>query len=92
MTSPIALVPKTKASDEVRESVVELLRKSLAEAAAGDITSAIVILRHADGEWTDRCSDTVTFSEDIGRLEITKQRWIAQYLKYQTSQLHCSRS
>ena len=80
MNEPLALVPKPKASDEVRESVVRLLRKSLEEAEAGDIVSVIMIFRNADGEWTDRCSDTEKFSEDIGRLEITKQRWIAQYL------------
>ena len=81
MTQPVALVPKPKASDEVRESVIRLLRKSLDEAEAGEIVSAIMILRRADGEWIDRASTTERFSEDIGRLEITKQKWIAQYLQ-----------
>ena len=80
MVAPVSIVPKPKASDEVRESVVRLLRKSLEEAEAGAILSVIMIFRNADGEWTDRCSDTERFSEDIGHLEITKHRWITKYL------------
>lgn len=81
MKEPLALVPKATASDEIRESVVKLLRKSLEEAENGDIVSVIMILRHPDGEWSDRCSATGAFSEDIGRLEITKQQWIARFFE-----------
>lgn len=81
MSSPIALVTKPTAAAEVQESVVRLLRDTLAEAEAGKITTVIIIIAHADGQWTDRCSDTEHFSDAIGRIEITKQEWIAQYLR-----------
>lgn len=81
MGSPIALVPKVKADDEVRESVTRLLKTSLDEAERGEIDTVIIILGHTDGEWSDRCSSTTKLSEAIGRLEITKQEWIAQYLR-----------
>lgn len=80
MSNPVVLVPKPKASDEVRDNVIHLLRKTLAEAENGEITSAIMIFKNAAGEWINRCSETEQFSESIGRLEITKQEWIAKYL------------
>lgn len=76
-----SLVPKPTANEEVRESVVRLLRWSLEQAEAGNVDTLIMILGHPDGEWSDKVSETVKFSEAIGRLEITKQEWIAQYLK-----------
>lgn len=81
MSTPVTLVPKAKTTDDVRESVVRLLRDSLAQAEAGDVDTVIIILSHPDGEWSDRCSDTEKLSEAIGRLEITKQEWVSQYLK-----------
>ena len=81
MNSPIVLVPKPKASDEVRGSVVRLLRESLEQAEAGEVNTVIIIASHPDGTWTDLCSSTDKLSEAIGRLEITKQAWIAEYLR-----------
>lgn len=81
MADPVTLVPKPKASDEVRESVVSLLRKSLAEAESGEVHSALIILEDVNGEWISRQSTTLKFSETVGRLEIFKQEWIAQFLK-----------
>jgi hypothetical protein len=77
----VTLVSKPKASDEVRESVVRLLRESLEQAERGEVDTVIIILSHPDGEWSDRCSNTDKLSTAIGRLEITKQEWIAKYLK-----------
>jgi hypothetical protein len=85
MADPIALVPKPKAADEVRESVVRLLRDSLEQAERGEVDTVIIILGHPDGEWSDRCSNTDKLSAAIGRLEITKQEWIAQYLRARES-------
>lgn len=81
MTDILHLVTPAKASDEVRESVIRLLRKTLDEAEAGDIDSIAMIIAAPNGEWIDRFSDTVKFSEAIGRLEITKQEWISRYLE-----------
>lgn len=81
MTAPIALVPKPKADEEVRESVVRLLRDSLEQAERGEVDTVIIILGHPDGEWSDRCSSTEKLSAAIGRIEITKQEWVAKYLK-----------
>ena len=76
----IALVPKQKTSDEVRKSVVKVLKEALDLAEAGEIDTAIIILGHTDGEWSSGCSSTENVSEAIGRLEITKQEWISSYL------------
>jgi hypothetical protein len=78
----ITLVPKPKAADEVRESVLRLLRDSVAQAERGEVDTVIIILGHPDGQWSDRCSSTDKLSAAIGRLEITKQEWILQYLKH----------
>jgi hypothetical protein len=77
----IALVPKAKAADDVRESVTRLLRDSLEQAERGEVDTVIIILGHPDGEWSDRCSSTQKLSAAIGRLEITKQEWVAEYLR-----------
>jgi hypothetical protein len=81
MNSPVALVPKPTAADEVKESVVRLLRDTLAEAERGNVDCVIMIVGHPDGAWSDRCSSTTRMSEAIGRLEITKQEWVQQYLE-----------
>ena len=77
---PIALVTKPSATDEVRESILRVLRETLAEAEAGNIDTVIMILGHPNGEWTDRTSGTNRFSDAIGRLEITKADWIKGHL------------
>jgi hypothetical protein len=82
MTDPavLSLAPRPKAEDQVRESIVAILATALKEARNGEITSVIMILQHSDGDWSDRASETIKFTEAIGRLEILKQEWIAVYL------------
>lgn len=75
------LVTKPTADAEVKASVLRVLRETLEQAERGEIDCVVMILGHPDGEWTDRTSETVKFSEAIGRLEITKSEWIAQYLR-----------
>jgi hypothetical protein len=77
----VSLVTKPTADKEVQESILRLLREALEEAERGEIDNLIMIIGTPAGEWTDRASDTVKFSEAIGRLEITKQEWIAKYFK-----------
>lgn len=81
MSRVVSLVAPPTALEEIRESVLRLLRKTLAEAEAGEIDQVVIIARATDGTWVDRVSDTDTASELIGRLEITKQEWIIRYLR-----------
>jgi hypothetical protein len=71
----VQLVPKPKTSDEVRESVVSILRTSLAEAEAGDVDTVILIMSRPDGEWIARQSMTMKLSESIGRMFIAVHEW-----------------
>jgi len=80
MMAIATIVPKPKASDEVRESIVAILRATLDEAKRGELDCIVVIARSVDGEWFNRCSEVVGFSDAIGRLEITKQEWIKEFL------------
>jgi hypothetical protein len=84
---PVTLVPKPTAQDEVRESIISILRETLAEAEAGNIDTVIMLLSHPNGEWTNRSSGTNKFSEAIGRLEITKADWIKGHLGRRDDQL-----
>jgi hypothetical protein len=81
MTAPIVLVTKPTASDEVRKSVVDLLRDTLAEAESGNIVTLVMIIGHPDNQWSNRSSVTQNTSEMIGRLEITKQSILTEFLK-----------
>jgi hypothetical protein len=84
VSNVVGLVAPPTAADEIRESVLRLLRKTLAEAEAGEIDQVVIIARCVDGDWIDRISDTDKASELIGRLEITKQEWINRYLRDQS--------
>lgn len=81
MVKPIALVAKPKIDEQIREDVTLLLRETLAQAERGEIQSVAIILENTDGNWSNCVSDAMKFSDAIGRLEITKQEWIAQYLR-----------
>lgn len=80
MPSPIALVPKATADDDTKDSCVRLLRHALEQAESGQLTTVILIVEHVDGDWLNHVSETSNFSKAIGRLEITKAEWVAQYL------------
>jgi hypothetical protein len=76
----IKLVTPPTAEDDVKASIIKLLETTLTEAKAGELRSIIIIAAHINNGWIDRASETLIFSEVIGRLEIMKQRWIKQYL------------
>jgi hypothetical protein len=76
----IKLVTPPTADEEVQASIIKLLETTLVEAKAGELRSIIIIAAHVDNGWIDRASETLIFSEVIGRLEIMKQRWIKRYL------------
>lgn len=67
-----SLIPKPTASDEVKQSVVDILETVLAEARAGEIVSLVVIAGHPDETWSEWQSCTEHSSAMIGRLEIAK--------------------
>jgi len=81
MTTPVKLVAKPTADEEVRKSVVALLKDVLVHAEAGEIDTVLLIAHYVDGAWSNACSDTNRYSETIGRLEIAKHEWIANYLR-----------
>lgn len=77
----IALVPTPTAAEKYKKACVEILRERLAQAEAGDIESLVLIVKHADGTWSDDRSGVDGFPEAIGRLEITKHAWITAFLR-----------
>jgi hypothetical protein len=76
----IALAPKLTADEEVKASVVNILKKALEEAESGQIISVVVLLGCVNGDWCNRASETINFSSCIGQLEITKHELIKQFL------------
>lgn len=80
----LALVTAPTAAEEVRQSVIEVLKEMLTLAEEGHVDGVAVILSHIDGTWTDRGSETMEFSKMIGRFEIMKHRWITQHLERET--------
>jgi hypothetical protein len=81
MAEILSLAPALSASAENQQSVIKLLEKGLELAKKGEISSAIIILNREDGLWHEWCSSSAELSRDIGRVEITKQKLIANYLK-----------
>jgi hypothetical protein len=71
-------------SDEliVHEEVVKLLRDALAAAERGEIVEiAMICMLPGDDEWHEAASATTHHSSWIGKLEILKSSWIAQYVE-----------
>lgn len=85
MTAPINLVPPPKVADIVRESVVATLRQTLEEAERGEIECVAIVICRPGGGWKPRISTTDNFSGMIGRIEIAKQEWVADYLSQESS-------
>jgi hypothetical protein len=77
----LKLTAKPTLSDEIKESAVKLAREVLADVEAGNVTTLLVIAVRPDGTWSREWSGTADMAGVIGRLEITKQEWIAQFSK-----------
>jgi hypothetical protein len=84
MSAPINLVPPPTPADIVRESVVATLRQTLEEAERGEIECVAIVICRPGGAWKPRVSTTDNFSGMIGRLEIAKYEWIADYLSQES--------
>jgi hypothetical protein len=81
VTSPISLVAKPTADEEIRQSVITVLREALAEAEAGNINGVAMILSHPDETWTHRGSECMEFSRMVGRIEMLKHQWIKEHFE-----------
>lgn len=75
----ISFVPKVS---KIQEDTVNILRDALTKAEAGDAVEAIVILKHADGGWSEKYSGSIEFLYAVGMLEAIKQQWISHYLTH----------
>ena len=76
----ITLAPKLTADEEVKASVVKILKTALEEAESGQIISVVMLLGCVNGDWCNRASESIHFSSCIGQLEITKHELIKQFL------------
>ena len=81
MATILSLQPKAKTSEAIQQDIILCLEEALELAKLGEISSVVVILNRVDGWWHEKRSDTTETTRDIGRLEILKQKWIAEYLK-----------
>lgn len=79
--SVVELARKPTASEEAKADCINILRKALALAESGDMTTLIIIAQRPDNSWSDERSTAVNFPDAIGRLEIVKQSWITSYIK-----------
>lgn len=80
--SQLRVVAAPSAEDEIRVEVVNMLKEALEQAERGEVSEIFMILKHpGTDEWSDRATMTQHLSEWIGKLEITKQSWITQFLK-----------
>ena len=77
---PIKLATRPPISQQIKDDCVDILRKALAKAEAGDMETVLVICKNDDGTWSDEHSGTMRMGEAIGYLEIIKQEWINRYL------------
>lgn len=78
----LRIAPIPTADEEIRAKVVAMLEEALEQAKRGEIDELFMILKHpGTDEWSDRATETQHFSEWIGKLEVTKQTWILQFLQ-----------
>jgi hypothetical protein len=83
--TPLRIVADPTADEEIRAEVVGLLEETLEQAKRGEITEILLILKHpGTDEWSDRSTSTQHLTEWIGKLEVTKQSWILQFLNRET--------
>ena len=76
----IGIVPKLTLPEQSRADVVDILRRALNKAEAGEVETVLVIMKHPDQTWSDERSIAMDFPEAIGRLEIVQHAWMTQYL------------
>jgi hypothetical protein len=75
------LVTPPTMADEIREGILKLSQEVLKDAETGTLQTLLVVCVRSDGSWSREWSGTPEFAAMIGRLEITKQEWIAEYAR-----------
>jgi hypothetical protein len=81
--------PKTPV-EEIREDVIRLLKKTLAEAKRGEIDEILILARGipveddegADSGWVERASPTLHFRDWIGALRLMEDTMIRDYVEH----------
>ncbi len=63
---------------QISETVIVKLEYLLEKAKAGEIAEIVVIYKCTDGTWDNKMTETMHFSEWIGRLERTKFEWLCK--------------
>jgi hypothetical protein len=94
MSAPVVLVTKPTAAEQIKTQIVEenggyrlnwtfrvgeCPGLALERAQRGEFTSVVLIWERADGKWGHSQSGTLDMSSSVGRLEIMKASWIAEY-------------
>lgn len=79
MATVTKLVTKPSLPAEIKANIIRLLQVAMADAEAGNVSTMLVIAVRPDGTWSREWSGTEEMGAMIGRLEITKQEWIADY-------------
>lgn len=78
------LVTPPSVTDEIKASIVQELTDLLEQAQRGEFSTMVVMFKRANGRWGHYESGTIDFCDAIGRLEIVKHEWVAEF----TSQRH----
>lgn len=81
MTTPISLVDRLKSSDDYRKEIIDALNAALRRAENGETDSVVIIERQPNKYWLFNFGGERSVVEMVGRIEILKQEWIAEYLK-----------
>jgi hypothetical protein len=83
MNDTVVKLAKPTASEERMKHVCGALSAALRLAEDGQFDGILILARKADGAWYSHWTPARAFGDWIGRLEITKQRWISSYLEQQ---------
>lgn len=77
----LSIAPKPTPDEQIKESVMKVLKEALAEAEKGEISDIVIIAVHPDGAWSDWQSSTNHASAMVGRLDIAKHKRILNILQ-----------
>lgn len=72
----LGLVPQPRAEEQRRLESIKLLEDALAKAKSGEVSEALVILRHPDGGHTAMMARTEDTAGWLGYLEMLKFQWL----------------
>jgi hypothetical protein len=79
--APIALAPRPTAAAEARKDCIEMLKKLLAEAEAGEIAQLAVVYQRANRCWGHDMTTCDDLPAMLGRITIATAAWMKSYLE-----------